>query len=58
LLGTYSTTDLLGLLGGNDLGKELPTLTYTPKCSINVYQLTYETVGGAGEAAKASGALR
>jgi hypothetical protein len=57
LLGTYSTTDLLGLLGGNDLGKELLTLTYSPRCSINVYQLTYETVGGAGEAAKASGAL-
>jgi predicted esterase len=57
MLATYSTTDLLGLLGGNDLGKELLTLAYTPKCSINVYQLSYETVGGAGEAATASGAL-
>jgi Prolyl oligopeptidase family len=57
LLASYSTTDLLGLLGGNDLGKELLTLAYTPKCSINVYQLTYETVGAAGEAASASGAL-
>jgi alpha-beta hydrolase superfamily lysophospholipase len=57
MVAAYSTADLLGLLGGSDLGKELLTLTYTPSCSINVYQLTYETVGGAGEAATASGAL-
>jgi hypothetical protein len=57
LLASYSTTDLLGLLGANDLGKELLTLAYTPICSINVYQLKYETVGGQGEGATASGAL-
>jgi pimeloyl-ACP methyl ester carboxylesterase len=57
MLASYSTADLLGLLGANALGKELLTLAYTPKCSINVYQLSYETVGGAGEAATASGAL-
>jgi dienelactone hydrolase len=57
MLATYSTADLLGLLGANDVGKELLTLAFTPKCSINVYQLQYETVGAQGEAATASGAL-
>jgi hypothetical protein len=35
----------------------LLALAYTPKCGVDVYQLTYETVGGKGESAKASGAL-
>jgi predicted esterase len=57
LVAAYSTTDLLGLLGGNDVGKELLSLAYTPKCSLDVYQLSYETVGGQSEPATASGAL-
>ena len=57
LVKSYSTTDILGLLGGNDIGKELLSLAYTPECAVDVYQLTYETVGGKGESAKASGAL-
>jgi alpha/beta superfamily hydrolase len=57
LVQSYSTSDLLGLLGSNDVGKELLSLAYTPKCSLDVYQLQYQTVGGKGEAAKASGAL-
>ena len=39
------------------MGKELLSLAYSPKCSIDVYQLSYETVGARAEAAKASGAL-
>jgi hypothetical protein len=57
LVKSYSTTDILALLGGSDIGKELLSLAYTPKCGVDVYQLTYETVGGKGESAKASGAL-
>ena len=57
MLASYSTADLLGVLGVSDLGKELLTLAYTPKCSINVYQLSYETVGAQGEPATSSGAL-
>ncbi len=57
LVKSYSGTDILGLLSGIDIGKELLSLAYTPKCGVDVYQLTYETVGGRGEAAKASGAL-
>jgi dipeptidyl aminopeptidase/acylaminoacyl peptidase len=54
---SYSTSNLLAILGGTDVGKELLSLTYTPKCSFDIYQLQYETVGGQGEAATASGAL-
>jgi pimeloyl-ACP methyl ester carboxylesterase len=57
LVKSYSTADVLALLGGSDVGKALLSLAYTPKCGLDVYQLTYETVGGKGEAAKASGAL-
>ena len=57
LVRSYSTADLLALLGGNDVGKVLLSLAYAPKCSLDVYQLSYETVGGQNEPAKASGAL-
>jgi hypothetical protein len=56
-LASYSTTDLVAALGVNSVGQLLLNLTYTPKCSIDVYQLSYETVGGKGEEATASGAL-
>jgi hypothetical protein len=54
---SYSTGDLLALVGGSDVGKVLLSLAYTPKCSLDVYQLSYQTVGGQNEPAKASGAL-
>jgi hypothetical protein len=57
LVASYSDNDLLALLGGSDVGKVLLSLAYTPKCSLDVYQLSYETVGGQNESAKASGAL-
>jgi hypothetical protein len=57
ILASYSTSVLLSKLGNDALGKELLQLTFSPTCSVNVYQLQYQTVGGAGEAATASGAL-
>jgi pimeloyl-ACP methyl ester carboxylesterase len=48
---------LLGLLGGNDVGKALLQLAVNPPCSIDVYQLKYETVGAKAEGTSASGAL-
>lgn len=57
LVASYSTDQLLAALTGSDVGKILLSLAYTPKCSLNIYQLSYATVGGKGEAAKASGAL-
>src|SRR6185437_3322540 len=56
-VGTYAASDLLPMLGGSTLGKELLQLAYTPICLVNVYHIEYETVGGQGEAATATGAL-
>ena len=56
-LASYSTTALLAQLAGSDTGKLLLQLAYPPKCSIDVYQLQYQTVGGAAESTSASGAL-
>ncbi len=56
-VGTYAPTDLLALLGGNDLGKTLLQLAYTPLCTVTVYHLEYETVDPAQNLTVASGAL-
>src|SRR5579871_6169769 len=57
LVGTYSTADLLASVTADPVAAELLSLAYSPKCSIDVYQLDYETVGANGEAASSSGAL-
>ena len=57
LVASYSVADLLAQLAASDVGKLLLPLAYTPRCAINVYQLDYETVGGASEPTSASGAL-
>jgi len=53
----YSPSDLLSMLTGNDLGKELLQLTLSPPCSIDIYHFEYGTVGGKNEPTIASGAL-
>jgi Prolyl oligopeptidase family len=55
--GSYAPSDLLSLLTGDPLGKELLQLTVAPICNVAVYHLQYQTVGGAGEATQASAAL-
>jgi hypothetical protein len=57
LVASYSAGDLLGLLGVDPLGQELLTLAYSPVCTVNVYRLQYETVGGRSEPTTSSGAL-
>jgi dienelactone hydrolase len=57
MVGSYSPTDLLAILGGNELGQTLLQLAYTPICTITVYHLSYETVDPAGNLTVASGAL-
>src|SRR5580698_3270367 len=57
LAGSYSGSDLLSMLSSDPLGKLLLQLAVTPTCTVNVYHMEYETVGGAGEATTASGAL-
>jgi pimeloyl-ACP methyl ester carboxylesterase len=57
MTGSYSASDLLSMLTTDPLGKELLQLTFSPTCTVNVYHVEYETVGGAGEATTASAAL-
>src|SRR5215471_12675316 len=54
---TLAPPDLLALLAGSDLGKTFLQLAYTPKCTITVYHLTYQTVDPKGNISPASGAL-
>jgi hypothetical protein len=56
--GSYSVSDLLSMLSANsDAAQLLKLATFLPLCSVDVYHLEYETVGGQGEATTASGAL-
>lgn len=55
--GSYSVGDLLSQLSTNSDAAQLLKLPFTPLCSVDVYHLEYETVGGKGEATTASGAL-
>ena len=55
--GSYAPSDLLVLLTGSDLGKTFLQLAYTPKCTITVYHLTYQTTDPKGNITPASGAL-
>lgn len=55
--GSYSPSDLLSSLSGNSDAAQLLKLAFSPVCSVDVYHLQYETVGGKGEATTASGAL-
>src|SRR5215469_8665824 len=56
-VATLSPADLLTLLAGSELGKTFLQLAYTPKCTITVYHLTYQSVDPAGNISPASGAL-
>lgn len=56
-VATFAPSDLLSLLTGSDLGKTFLQLAYTPKCTITVYHLTYQTVEPQGNISPASGAL-
>jgi acetyl esterase/lipase len=55
--GSYSVSDLLSMLSGDNDAAQLLSLAFTPACTVTVYHLEYETVGGQGEATTASGAL-
>ncbi len=57
LVATYTTSDLLGLLTQDAIGKELLTVAYSPACAVNVYRLNYETVGAKSEPTTSTGAL-
>ncbi|MDE2450748.1 MAG: prolyl oligopeptidase family serine peptidase [Gammaproteobacteria bacterium] len=55
--GSYTASDLLSLLSGDSDAGQLLKLAFSQPCSVNVYHIQYETVGGQNEATTASGAL-
>lgn len=57
LVASFGASDLLGLLGIDKLGQELLTLAYAPICTVNVFRLSYETVGAKSELTTSTGAL-
>lgn len=57
LLKTYTTDELLAIAGQNAYGQALLNLAFSPKCSVSVHQLRYQTVGAGTDTATASGAL-
>jgi pimeloyl-ACP methyl ester carboxylesterase len=56
-VASYAPQDLLNIAGQNDVGKALVNLVTSPKCTVIVHQLKYQTVGATGEGAAASGAI-
>src|ERR1700761_2744199 len=58
LVGTYTPDQLTAVLTGDNVGETLLLqLAYTPKCTISVYHLDYETVDPQGALPPAGGAL-
>lgn len=57
LVATFSTSDLLGMLTQDAIGKQLLTLAHSPACTVNIYRLSYETVGAKSEPTTSTGAL-
>jgi pimeloyl-ACP methyl ester carboxylesterase len=56
-VGSFAPQDLLNIAGQNDVGKTLLQWVASPKCSVIVHQLKYQTVGATEESTSASGAL-
>ncbi len=56
-VATFAPSDLLSLLSGSNVGTVFLQLAYTPKCTITVYHLTYQTSDPKGNITPASGAL-
>jgi pimeloyl-ACP methyl ester carboxylesterase len=57
LVASFGTSELLGQLSLDALGQELLTLAYSPICTVNVYRLSYETIGAKSELTTSTGAL-
>jgi dienelactone hydrolase/predicted small lipoprotein YifL len=57
LVRTYTPGELLAIAGQNAFGEALLNLAFSPKCSVSVHQIRYQTVGAGTDTATASGAL-
>ena len=56
-LGSYTPSDLMSSVTDGYISQWVLQRTFSPDCSVDVYQLAYQTVGGQGEPTTASGAL-
>ena len=56
-LGIYSPSDLISKITDGTVSRWLLRYTFSPQCSVVVYQLRYGTVGSQGEPTTASAAL-
>jgi alpha/beta superfamily hydrolase len=56
-LGFYSPSDLISKITDGTVSRWLLRSTFSPQCSVVVYQLRYGTIGGQGEPTTASAAL-
>ena len=56
-LGSYTPSDLISSVTEGYISQWVLQHTFSPNCSVDVYQLKYQTVGGQGEPTTASGAL-
>jgi alpha/beta superfamily hydrolase len=56
-LGVYTPSDLVAKVTGGTITQWLLEQILSPNCSVAVYQLQYQTIGGQGEPTTASGAL-
>jgi len=57
LLGVYTPSELISKITDGTISRWLLRDAFSPRCSVAVYQLRYETIGGKGESTTASGAL-
>jgi alpha/beta superfamily hydrolase len=56
-LGVYTPSDLISKITDGTISRWLLRNAFSPHCSVAVYHLRYETIGGQGEPTTASGAL-
>ena len=56
-LGIYTPSDLISKITDGTVSRWLLRHTFSPRCSVIVYQLRYGTIGGQGEPTTASAAL-
>jgi hypothetical protein len=56
-LGSYAPSDLISSVTDGYISQWVLEHAFSPNCSVDVYQLKYQTVGGQGEPTTASGAL-
>lgn len=56
-LGSFTPNDLISSVTDGYISQWLLERAFSPECAVEVYQLKYQTIGGAGEPTNASGAL-